>query len=201
MGFKLKSGNSPKFKMVGSSPLHQETTTDIGSDVDEKRKNEEINEELKKTENKVEANPRKYQKIKRNWWETEDNSGDNTETKYDTEGNIIGEETKGTDRWVDKPILEVLGLSKKQREARKAKKAQKIEEAKKAEGEGTETYKQAKLVKRAKKKEDRQARRDIKKAERDRKKLAKFREKNPVTGKEAINLVTGGGNKSLEPDA
>ena len=198
MGFKLKSGNSPKFKMVGSSPLHQETTTDIGSDVDEKRKNEEINEELKKTENKVEANPRKYQKIKRNWWETEDNSGDNTETKYDTEGNIIGEETKGTDRWVDKPILEVLGLSKKQREARKAKKAQKIEDAKKAEGEGTETYKQAKLVKRAKKKEDRQARRNIKRAERDRKKLAKFREKNPVTGKEAIDLVTSGGDKSLE---
>tara|TARA_R100000458_G_scaffold21508_1_gene19245 strand:+ start:43 stop:639 length:597 start_codon:yes stop_codon:yes gene_type:complete len=198
MAFKLKSGNSPKFKMVGSSPLRQETNTDLGSGVDEKRENEEVKKVVEQATNKVEANPRKYQKRKTNWWETEYSRDTTTENKYDTEGNIIGEESKGVDRWIDKPIMEVLGLSKKQREARKAKKAQRIEDAKKAEGEGTETYKQAKLVKRAKKKEDRKARRDIKRAERDRKKLAKFREKNPVTGKEAIDLVTSGGDKSLE---
>ena len=198
MAFKLKSGNSPKFKMVGSSPLRQETNTDLGSGVDEKRENEEVKKVVEQATNKVEANPRKYQKRKTNWWETEYSGDTTTENKYDTEGNIIGEESKGVDRWIGKPIMEVLGLSKKQREARKAKKAQRIEDAKKAEGEGTETYKQAKLVKRAKKKEDRKARRDIKRAERDRKKLAKFREKNPVTGKEAIDLVTSGGDKSLE---
>ena len=198
MAFKLKSGNSPKFKMVGSSPLRQETNTDLGSGVDEKRENEEVKKVVEQATNKVEANPRKYQKRKTNWWETEYSGDTTTENKYDTEGNIIGEESKGVDRWIDKPIMEVLGLSKKQREARKAKKAQRIEDAKKAEGEGIETYKQAKLVKRAKKKEDRKARRDIKRAERDRKKLAKFREKNPVTGKEAIDLVTSGGDKSLE---
>ena len=100
---------------------------------------------------------------------------------------------KGIDRWIDKPIMEVLGLTKKQREARKERKAQKIADAKKAEGEGTETLKQAKLVKRAKKREDRALKRKIK----DQEKLKKFREKNPVTGKEAINLVTDGGNRSL----
>ena len=100
-------------------------------------------------------------------------------------------EEKGIDRWIDKPIMEVLGLTKEQIEARKAKKAQRIEDAKKAESEGTETLKQAKLVKRAKKREDRLAKRAIK----DKQKLAKWREKNPVTGKEAINklaIETGG---------
>ena len=100
-------------------------------------------------------------------------------------------EEKGIDRWIDKPIMEVLGLTKEQREARKARKAQRIEDAKKAESEGTETLKQAKLVKRAKKREDRLAKRAIK----DKQKLAKWRKKNPVTGKEAINklaMETGG---------
>ena len=89
-------------------------------------------------------------------------------------GNII-EEPKGIDRWIDKPILEVLGLTKKQREARKEKRAAKVEEARKAEGEGTETLKQAKLVKRDNK---RKARAEKRKA-RDKEKLAKFRKKNP----------------------
>ena len=76
----------------------------------------------------------------------------------------------------------------------KAKKAKRVEGAKAAVSEGTETLKQAKLVKRAKKKEDRVLKRKIK----DQKKLKKFREKNPVTGKEAIKLATGGGGgKSL----
>tara|TARA_R100001463_G_scaffold13332_4_gene35602 strand:+ start:176 stop:712 length:537 start_codon:yes stop_codon:yes gene_type:complete len=114
--------------------------------------------------------------------------GDQTQkanTKYEDGGNII-EEPKGIDRWIDKPIMDVLGLSKKARAARKERKAQKISDAKAAEGEGTETLKQAKLVKRAKKREDRA----LKRKSKDQKKLKKFREKNPVTGKEAIKLAT-----------
>ena len=118
-------------------------------------------------------------------------NGDNPPAESTDQEETVKE--KGIDRWIDKPIMDVLGLSKKARTARKERKAQKIADAKTAEGEGTETLKQAKLVKRAKKREDRALKRKIK----DQKKLKKFREKNPVTGTEAINLVTDGGNKSL----
>ena len=74
----------------------------------------------------------------------------------------------------------------------KAKKAKRVSEAKTAVGSGTETLKQAKLVKRAKKREDKALKRKAK----DQKKLAEYRKKNPVTGTEAIKLATGGG-KSL----
>ena len=122
--------------------------------------------------------------------------GDNIVDKTDATPPPKDEE-KGIDRWIDKPIMEVLGLAKKQREARKAKKAERVEEAKTAVGSGTETLKQAKLVERNRKKADRKAKSDIKKAKRDKKKLVEYRKKNPVRGKEAISLVTGGGNKSL----
>ena len=64
----------------------------------------------------------------------------------------------------------------------KDKKAKRVEGAKTAESEGTETLKQAKLVKRARKKESKA----IKKEFKDKKKLAKYRKKNPkqdYTGK------------------
>ena len=75
----------------------------------------------------------------------------------------------------------------------KTKKAKRVSEAKTAEGEGTETLKQAKLVKRAKKKEDKKLKSKIK----DQKKLKKYRKKNPVTGKEAISKVTNQNSKKL----
>jgi hypothetical protein len=79
----------------------------------------------------------------------------------------------------------------------KAKKEKSLADAKAAVGSGSETLKQAKLVEKNRKKTNRKAKSDIKKAKRDKKKLAEYRKKNPVRGKEAVDLVTGGGNKSL----
>ena len=103
---------------------------------------------------------------------------DSQQTKYDPLGNII-EEPKGIDRWIDKPIMEVLGLTKKQRAARKEKRAGRVADARKAEGEGTETLKQAKLVKR----DDKRKARTEKRKAKDQKKLAKWRKKNPKQDK------------------
>ena len=130
--------------------ITSETKT-TGESVDNNRKIEKVKEASKVSENLKKAN-----------------------AKYDSMGNII-EEPKGIDRWIDKPILEVLGLTKKQREARKEKRAARVEEARKAEGEGTETLKQAKLVKR----DDKRKARAEKRKARDKEKLAKFRKKNP----------------------
>lgn len=127
----------------------------------------------------------------------DNNINNNVESnKYGEFGNKTKTDS-GIDRWINKPILEVLGLTKKQIAERKAKKAVKVDAAKKAVGEGTENLKQAKLVERNRKKADRQAKRDAKKAKRNEEKLAKYRKKNPVRGKEAINLFTDGGNKDL----
>ena len=79
---------------------------------------------------------------------------------------------------------------------RKTKKAEKLDSAKTAVGSGAETLKQAKLVEKNRKKTDRKAKKEIKKAKKDKLKLAEYRKKNPVRGKEAIKLATGG-NKSL----
>ena len=172
-----------KFRM--SSPFKQtgSATQEVyggGGGHDDKDPSTTTTENVDKARNK--------QKVDKALKDAENIKKANTDVKYDpATGNIIGEsEPKGIDRWIDKPIMEVLGLTKEQRTARKEKKAAKIEDAKKAESEGTETLKQAKLVKRAKKREDRALKRKIK----DQKKLKKFREKNPVTGKEAIKLAT-----------
>ncbi len=97
------------------------------------------------------------------------------------------------DNWIrknqGKSFREILGLSKEQIAARKAKKEAKIEAARTAVGSGTETLKQAKLVTRANKKNNRKKKKEIKKAKRNKIRLKKYREKNPVTGKEAINLL------------
>jgi len=78
----------------------------------------------------------------------------------------------------------------KNRKAKKsAKKTQNIADAKEAVGSGTETLKQAKLVEKNRKKVDRKAKRNIKSDAKDKEKLAEYRKKNPVRGKEAINLL------------
>ena len=96
------------------------------------------------------------------------------------------------DNWIrknqGKSFREILGLSKEQIAERKANKNAKIEAAKSAVGSGTETLKQAKLVERNRKKTNRKAKRKIKKDAKDKKKLVEYRKKNPVRGKEAINL-------------
>jgi pyridoxal biosynthesis lyase PdxS len=71
----------------------------------------------------------------------------------------------------------------------KAKKAEKLTSAKEAVGSGTETLKQAKTVERNRKKTDKLALNKIKSDAKDKKKLAEYRKKNPVRGKEAINLL------------
>jgi hypothetical protein len=71
----------------------------------------------------------------------------------------------------------------------KAKKAEKLTSAKEAVGSGTETLKQAKTVERNRKKTDKLALNKIKSDAKDKEKLAEYRKKNPVRGKEAINLL------------
>tara|TARA_E500000305_G_C4019849_1_gene237999 strand:- start:1916 stop:2605 length:690 start_codon:yes stop_codon:yes gene_type:complete len=82
------------------------------------------------------------------------------------------------------------------REKRKAKKAERLTSAKEAVGSGTETLKQAKTVERNRRKTDAKAKRNIKKAKKDKKKLAEYRKKNPVRGKEAINALANQTKKS-----
>ena len=69
----------------------------------------------------------------------------------------------------------------------KAKKAEKLASAQEAVGSGTETLKQAKTVDRNRKKTANKAKKKAKSDAKDKKKLAEYREKNPVRGKEAIN--------------
>jgi len=78
----------------------------------------------------------------------------------------------------------------------KAKKAEKLSSAKEAVGSGTETLKQAKTVERNRRKTDTKAKRNIEKAKKDKKKLAEYRKKNPVRGKEAINAFANQTKKS-----
>ena len=76
------------------------------------------------------------------------NKAANATPKYDSNtGAIIdGSETVSAfdvGKFMNKPILDVLGLSKKAREKRKAKRTEKVKSAREAEGKGEETYKQA----------------------------------------------------------
>ena len=71
----------------------------------------------------------------------------------------------------------------------KVNKAEKLTSAKEAIGSGTETLKQAKTVERNRKRTANQEKRKAKANAKDKKKLAEYRKKNPVRGKEAINLL------------
>tara|TARA_R110000796_G_scaffold224315_1_gene340633 strand:+ start:55 stop:738 length:684 start_codon:yes stop_codon:yes gene_type:complete len=83
-----------------------------------------------------------------------------------------------------------IGKGIKNRKAKKsAKKAEELASAKTAVGSGSETLKQAKVVERNRNKTDKKAKKEIEKAKKDKLKLAKYREKNPVRGKEAIKLL------------
>ena len=140
-----QGGSDPNQVFADTNYDDNETTGEdkkykVGDSVDANRMATKIKNALEQNKRQKNANKGKN---------NVDLPGDGTE--YDDMGNIT-EGPKGVDRWIDKPIMDVLGLSKKARAARKEKRAARVEEAKKAEGEGTETLKQAKLVKRAKKK-------------------------------------------------
>ena len=96
-------------------------------------------------------------------------------------------EEKGIDRWIDKPIMEVLGLTKKQREARKLKKsnekAEKLKTANEAIESGTQTLKQQKLVDRTNKKNLKKQNKILAKRTKDQKNLAKYQEKQAKKNK------------------
>jgi len=137
--------------------------------------------------------------------ETTENTTDGKSSIYNEDGTL-----KGGDKWYEKDAFTQSGVGrmyeafksirqgvKNIAEKNKAKKAKNLTEAKEAVGSGTETLKQAKLVERNRIKKDKEAKKNIEKAKKDKIKLAKYRKKNPVRGQEAINLVTGGGNKSL----
>jgi len=91
------------------------------------------------------------------------------------------DEEKGIDRWIDKPIMEVLGLTKEQREARKLKKSTKKTENLKAANEaiesGTQTLKQQKLVDRTNRKNLKKENKALEKRTKDQAKLAKYKER------------------------
>jgi|21_taG_2_1085346.scaffolds.fasta_scaffold02153_13 hypothetical protein len=174
----VKPGDDPNATVEGTSKLTTEGPKG-GSAID-KATNEKVNKT--KTENT-----------------------DEPEDKYNEDGS-----KKEGKKWHEKKAWRESGIGsiveaaksigrgiKNIRTKNKAKKAKSLADAKAAVGSGSETLKQAKLVERNRKKTDRKAKSDIKKAKRDKKKLAKYRKKNPVRGKEAVDLVTGGGNKSL----
>ena len=226
MGFKLRSGNKVNFKEIGSSPVRNmkdgdysqsfekpgpPQTTEFthnwdGGDAtsliqEKKEKQDAINDAAdgKAVDKDAEGNVK-----------TEENTGSSagaelktTSDKYEEGGDL----KEGDKKWHETDAFRNTGAGHitdavksiaKGIKNIKAKKAKRVEEAKKAEGEGTETLKQAKLVKRARKKESRAIKREIK----DQKKLAKFRKKNPkqdYTGKSATPSP-GVANTDIKPE-
>ena len=172
-------------------------TSEIGTMGDDARKAKEERDRLKKEHEQNALNRTKTVIDPKTGKEILVSTDSEEDGKYKTGGDLI--EPK---EWYNKKAFKETGIGHitdavrsiaRGIKKKKAKKAKRVEEAKTAESEGTETLKQAKLVKRAKKKEDRALKRKIK----NQKKLKKFREKNPVTGKEAIKLATGSSGKSL----
>jgi hypothetical protein len=204
MAFKLRSGNSPKFKMVGSSkpgapklfpgidesknkltttpvkPLNEKKTfggdaKKLGSSIDDKRNADKAAKETEKLKNKQNANPDKP----KNWWEEgygQDTKAKTTD-KYNSDGSLVTPEKNDFFSGL-RPLQQALGLSKEQRAARKLKKADRLTKAKAAEASGTETYKQAKFVDKAERKQAKSEKKTARKKARSDKKLAKYRKKN-----------------------
>ena len=99
---------------------------------------------------------------------------------YKDDGAKTGKEGENkVANFMNKPILQVLGLTKKQREARKikkdAKRDAKLSSATTAVEEGTQTLKQQKRVDRSAKKSERKATKASKKKAKDQEKLAKYK--------------------------
>ena len=192
MAFKLRSGNSPKFKMVGSSPLRNEDETvavnsddttessTLGEGVDKKRKQEKVEKEIKDAKNSTKRNPTHksdYIKMAQNNIAAMTGGTQTTPPTSDTEYNDSGDITspEKNDFFSGlRPLQQALGLSKEQRAARKAKKAKKLTDAKTAIKGDTQTLKQQKLVDRTNKRQRRKDIRDIRKSEKDRIKLVKY---------------------------
>ena len=188
MAFKLKSGNKCDFKSMGSSPLSKldmRTTTAKNREKDE-QKNTTVNTTSTDGTDIINAN-----RDKKNNDETAKLEGQ--QSKYTLSGDLV---KPNNEAWRDTggghiySAIESIGRGiKNMRSKAKVNKAEKLTSAKEAIGSGTETLKQAKTVERNRKRTANQEKRKAKANAKDKKKLAEYRKKNPVRGKEAINLL------------
>tara|TARA_R110000744_G_scaffold205745_1_gene324422 strand:+ start:46 stop:702 length:657 start_codon:yes stop_codon:yes gene_type:complete len=218
MAFKLKSGNKVNFKNMGSSPmrkspLHEEAL--FGVDPNEKKN--VVNDPAVTETNETETNETETEVA------SGSNAGGDLSGLYGTKDgspptdvadNVADDKEKEKIRaqskkemyanaWQDSGIGHIVEAGKSIgrgikniRTKNKAKKAEKLSSAQGAVGSGTETLKQAKTVERNRKRTANQAERKAKSDTKDKKKLAKYRKKNPVRGKEAIKLFADQTKKS-----
>ena len=226
MAFKLRSGNKVNFKEIGSSPFRAEgegddsnsagnfdwaNTTVSGADGPEfdptSQSKSELGSLVDESRSQADIDKEQAEKDKNAATQTGGVTNEASEIKEKGLDTELPPELKWHEKaaWQDSGaghIAEAFKSIRKGLKNRKAKKSdektQNIADAKEAVGSGTENLKQAKLVEKNRKKVDRKAKRKIKSDAKDKKKLAEYRKKNPVRGREAIKLVTGGGDKSLE---
>lgn len=204
MGFKLKSGNAPKFKMVGSKPGPPSTVDNeasrraSGTDSDDGEKITKIPmQEVKQIPTKpipdkltvapqaklgdgvdnARASNAQFKKENKgkNWWE----EGYGEESK---ESNETGDKYNADGSLVEEKksdyfsdIRPLLDLVSGKK--RKAKKAEALKNAKANVGSGNETLKGTKLIDKANKKQRKSDIKEIKASEKDKIKLAKYKKR------------------------
>ena len=186
MAFKLKSGNKCDFKSMGSSPLHLDMSTTTAKNREKEQGNSTVNTVSTDGTDIINAN--------RNKKANEETSKiKSQQSKYTSSGDLVKPKNEA---WRDTggghiySAIESIGRGiKNMRSKSKANKAEKLTSAKEAVGSGNETLKQAKTVERNRKRTANQEKRKAKSDAKDKKKLAEYRKKNPVRGKEAIDLL------------
>ena len=204
MAFKLKSGNKVDFKSMGSSPFRQEKNAYAASvgnydtPVDTKKpvvteepvvEGEEVNT-AGDTDNAVVKAPKPVETSLSDGLKDAEESEENDKLRAQSKKEMYANAWQNSGAGHITEAVKSIGRGIKNiRTKNKAKKTEKLASAKEAVGSGTETLKQAKTVERNRKKTARKAKGKTKSDARDKEKLAKYRKKNPVRGKEAINLL------------
>ena len=204
MAFKLKSGNKVDFKSMGSSPFRQEKNAYAASvgnydtPVDTKKpvvteepvvEGEEVNT-AGDTDNAVVKATKPVETSLSDGLKDAGESEENDKLRAQSKKEMYANAWQNSGAGHITEAVKSIGRGIKNiRTKNKAKKTEKLASAKEAVGSGTETLKQAKTVERNRKKTARKAKGKTKSDARDKEKLAKYRKKNPVRGKEAINLL------------
>ena len=204
MAFKLKSGNKVDFKSMGSSPFRQEKNAYAASvgnydtPVDTKKpvvteepvvEGEEVNT-AGDTDNAVVKAPKPVETSLSDGLKDAEESEENDKLRAQSKKEMYANAWQNSGAGHITEAVKSIGRGIKNiRTKNKAKKTEKLASAKEAVGSGTETLKQAKTVERNRKKTARKAKGKTKSDARDKEKLAKYRKKNPVRGKEAVNLL------------
>ena len=170
-------GSKNKLTTTINKPTSLNAKGTFGGDainlIDKSRSDKKIAKAVEQEKNTAAANPTKAKA--NNWWE----EGYGEENKEAVDSEYKSKHDKKPDFFSGlRPLQQALGLSKEQRAARKLKKADKLTDAKAAEESGTETFKQAKFVDKAERKQSRSNRKSTKKKAKSDKKLAEYREKN-----------------------